>query len=83
LVPGYFNVGGLALRFDHDHGEGAPHLVEAPYVPGDGFLDLLHRIRLHPGHDVIDAIDHVNFLYVRDLPELLEEVLFRTKVSVD
>jgi len=70
-------VGRLLLRFDHDHGEGAPHLVEAAYVPGDGLLDLLHRVRLHPGDDIVDAIDYVNLFDVRDLSELLQEVLFR------
>ena len=68
----------MVLCLDHDHCEGAPHLVEAAYVPGDGLLDLLHGVRFHPGYDVVDAIDYEDFFDVRDLPELLQEVLFRT-----
>jgi len=71
-------VGRLLLRFDHDHGEGAPHLVEAAYVPRDSLLDLLHCVRLYPGDDVVDAVNYVDFFDVRDLPELLQEILFRT-----
>jgi hypothetical protein len=70
-------VGRKLLGFDHDHGEGAPHLVKAAYVPSDGLLDLLHRVRLHPGDYVVDAVDYVDFFDVRNLPELLQEVLFR------
>ena len=74
---------GPDLRFDHDHGECAPHLVEAAYVPGDGFLDLFHGVGFDPGHYVIDTVDDVDFLDIGDLPELLQEVLFSAKVSVN
>jgi hypothetical protein len=60
------------LCVDHDHGEGAPHLVEASYVPGDGLLDLLHGVGFDPGDDVVDAVDNIDFLDVGDLPELLQ-----------
>jgi len=80
--PGaYFN--GRALRFDDYHGEGAPHLVEPAYVPRDGFLDLLHGIGLDPGDYVVYTVDDIDFLDVRNLPELLQEILFSAKVSVN
>jgi hypothetical protein len=47
-------------------------------VPRDCLLDFLHRVRLHPCDYVVDAIDYIDFFDVRDLPELLQEVLFST-----
>jgi hypothetical protein len=70
------------LRFDDYHGEGASHLIESADVPRDRLLDLLHGVSLDPGDDVVDAVDYVNILDVRNLPELLQEVLFSPKVSV-
>jgi hypothetical protein len=68
--------GNVRLRFDDDHGEGAPHFIEPANVPGDGLFDFLHRVSFHPGDDVIDAIDDIDVFDVCNLPELLQEVLF-------
>ena len=71
------------LCFDDDHGEGAPHFVEAADVPGDGLLDLLHCVRFDAGDDVVDAVHDVDFFDVRDFSELLEEIFLSPKVSID
>jgi hypothetical protein len=66
------------LCFDDDHGEGAPHLVEAADVPGDRLFDLLHGVSLDTSYDIVDAIDDVDFLDVGDFAELLEEIFLST-----
>jgi hypothetical protein len=52
-------------------------------VPRDGLLDLLHGVSLHSSYDIVDAVDDVDFFHVGDLSELLQEILFSTKVSVN
>ena len=52
-------------------------------MPGDGLFDLLHGVGLDPGDDVVHPVDDVDFPDVCYLPELLQEILFGPKVSIN
>ena len=73
-------IGSNAARvagLDHYHRQRRSDLIEAPDLPAENILQLLHSLRLHMGDDVVDPEDHVSLLHLRDLLELhMHPVLF-------
>jgi len=68
----------LRLAFDDDHRQGAPDAVEPADLPRDGLLDLLHRVGLDHGDDVVDSVNHIDRLYEFKVTERLQQLLLST-----
>src|SRR5712692_5368379 len=54
------------LVFDNDHREGRLYLVEVTYFPSDDLFQLIHAVSGDLRYDVVDPIDHVSLLDLRN-----------------